>query len=906
GLRRHSRALVQTAALAAAVVMGIHGSLIINEPSMRRFDEALVWYGFALLALTVFAWDVKPSLPRDGWRRSFASFWSSHWIEIIVFAVILGFAVFMRAYKLGVFPPKDALAFEETINGSMAYRILHGERPLFYPVRYLDAVGLWLFGDTTFGLRFFGIAMSIATVPVFYLLLRQLVRVPVALFGTALLAAAYWPSLVNRETSATTFFTMLLAYLLIRGLRNHSALMFLGVGFLAGLISYEYEDIKPVPFYVLGFLGAIAVWQIGDAALKGWRPARDATASILRKAWRPALAFAIAGGIVAGPLIVGTHLGKDPYLGSLHRQEADRRNLGTPGLFAPNWEQQVRWSVQLFRPLSPGPPRARLPLNLPDIPVLDPISGILLAAGVVYGAFTFLRPHRLFFLGWFVATLAGGALLLSRWEPWKFYGLLPVGFVLAAFLVNDLYSLWLRLRPKLSVSPVVLPVLALGVMAYVCSWNADTLFGRAANNQRLLNEYGRTQGQWYAMCDYLRSQGHDNFSYAFHSGDTSFGFWRQRDTLRQQMGGWGDWVFVCHDLQGASLSSPQEAWPLRAVPSDKLTLAFLVRPDAVDAVKAAVQRGYPGLTPDDVPEGPAGVYSLLGYSLTDEDVRSRQGLYGEYFGAGASQAVAQRVDKVYSLSWAASDGLPAPPFTVFWRGLVYLADEGHWSLEANSGDPTWISLDGAPPYAAHDDDLGSARLLRAGWHTVEITLQKETPGGSFSLQWLSPDGASRIVAEHDFFALQDLSGWRHTRTFEFASGDEAVRQRIEDHPEMSARNVVEAALSSNPEVRDAKMVRESYSSRWSVDEPITVVFTLTYGSGRAAISVDGTVVGECEAPANRGGECTAQAPMGRGDHFIEIQLSGDETSQWTGATLLVGTSTGPLAEGVVEMRPFPE
>ncbi|HUS83458.1 MAG TPA: hypothetical protein VM013_09425, partial [Dehalococcoidia bacterium] len=47
GLRRHSRALVQTAALAAAVVMGIHGSLIINEPSMRRFDEALVWYGFA-------------------------------------------------------------------------------------------------------------------------------------------------------------------------------------------------------------------------------------------------------------------------------------------------------------------------------------------------------------------------------------------------------------------------------------------------------------------------------------------------------------------------------------------------------------------------------------------------------------------------------------------------------------------------------------------------------------------------------------------------------------------------------------------------------------------------------------------------------------------------------------------
>ena len=277
----------------------------------------------------------------------------------------------MRAYKLGEFPSKNALAFEETINGSMAYRILLGERPLMYPVRYLDAVGLWFFGETTFGLRFFGIAMSIATVPVFYLLLRQLVRVPVALFGTALLAAAYWPSLVNRETSATTFFTMLLAYLLISGLRNHSALAFMGVGFLAGLISYEYEDIKPVPFYVLGFLGAIAVWQVGGAARRGWRPARDAILSILRKAWRPALAFAVAGGIVAGPLIMGTHLGKDLYLSSLHRQEGDRKARNTPGLLAPNWEQQVRWSVQLFRPLSPGPPKSRVPLSVPDIPVLE-------------------------------------------------------------------------------------------------------------------------------------------------------------------------------------------------------------------------------------------------------------------------------------------------------------------------------------------------------------------------------------------------------------------------------------------------------------------------------------------------------------------------------------------------------
>jgi len=872
---------------------------------MHRFDEALVWYGFALVALAVFAWDARFARPEQGWRRSVRSIWSKHRFEVLALALIFGFAVFMRFYKLGVLPPKNGLAFEEALNGNIAYRILLGERPLMYPVRYLDAVGFWLFGETTFGLRFFGIAMSIATVPVFYLLLRQLVRVPVALFGTALLAAAYWPSLVNREASATTFFTMLLAYLLVRGLRNHSALTFMGVGFLAGLISYEYEDIKPVPFYVLGFLGALAVWQVGGAARRGWRPARDAILSILHKAWRPALAFAVAGGIVAGPLIMGTHLGKDPYLSSLHRQEADRRNLGTPGLFAPNWEQQVRWSVQLFRPLSPGTPKARLPLNVPNIPILDPISSVLLAAGLVWGAFTFLRPHRIFFLGWFVATLVGGALLLSNWQPWKFYGLLPVGFVLVAFLVNDIYSLWLRYKPRVRFSPAILSVAALGVVAYVCFWNAHTIFGRIANDQRVIGEYGATQGQWYTMCDYLRSQGYNSFSYAFHSGDTSFGFWRARSTPSQEMAAWNDWIFVCHDLQGESLANVQEAWPLRNVPSGFLTLAFLVGPADVDAARATIERGYPGLTPDDTVEGPAGRYYVLGYSLDDEVARSRQGLYGEYFVAGTSKPVAQRVDKVYSLSWATSSDSPELPFTVVWRGLVYSREAGQWSLKANSVDPAWISVDGGTPYASGDGAPAAAASLQVGWHTVVISLQKQNPGGTFSLQWVSPQGTSYALAEQDLFALEDLSGWMHTMTFRFDEGGELVQQSFDVQPEVSARNIVEARLSKNPEAKDAKLIAESFSSQWSVQEPVAATLTLDYAVGKAAIYVDGTLVGQCETSQKYGGTCTAETALAAGSHRVEVRLEGVEGSQWNGATLTAGTAYGPLPEGIMEVTPIP-
>jgi len=904
---------MQAAGLAAAVAMGIHASLMLDEPSMHRFDEALVWYGFALLALAVFAWDVKLSVPRSGWRRSLAGFWSDHWIEIVMFSVILGFAVFMRAYKLGVFPPRNALAFEETINGSMAYRILLGERPLFYPVRYLDAVGLWFFGETTFGLRFFGIAMSIATVPVFYLLLRQLVRVPVALFGTALLAAAYWPSLVNRVTSATTFFTMLLAYLLIRGLRNHSALAFMGVGFLAGLISYEYEDIKPVPFYVLGFLGAIAVWQVGGAARRGWRPAREAILSILRKAWRPALAFIVAGGIVAGPLIVGTHLGKDLYLSSLHRQEGDRKARNTPGLFAPNWEQQVRWSVQLFRPLSSGAPKSRLPLSVPNIPVLDPISGILLAAGVVYGALMFFRPHRIFFLGWFAGNLGAGALLLSNWEPWKFCGLLPVGFVLAAFLINDLYSLWLRYKPLLRFSPALLSVAALGVVAYVCFWNADTMFGRVIDNPLVLTEYAHGQSQWYALCDYLRGPGEGRYAYVYNSGDASPRFREPNDTLDQQIGAWSDYLFACHGLDGVSLASSQEAWPLRDVPSGPLTLAFVVAPDALEPLQMSMEQGYPGVSPDLISEGPAGKYYVVAYSLGSEVLKSRQGLYGEYTPLGATAPAATSVDKANSISWTQTkEPLPAP-FTVRWTGLVHLEEGGPSLLEAVSGDAARISIDGASAYDGNNVSglLPTSKPLAAGWHTLEITLDKQTGGGSFSLRWVSADGSTTGLEEQDLFALHPISGWVHESTFSVKQAEqqpgviEVTSQRIENDMDNGSKAIAGSQLTGVAAV-NATLSRETFSSWWSVREANAMSLGLIYAGVSVAVLVDGTPVKQCDAGNNMYPTCNVDVTMTDGRHFVEVRIQAEPNSPWSGARLTVSTPKGPLPEGAVEITPFPK
>ena len=906
------RIVVQAAGLVAAIAMGVHGSLLLNDPFMHRFNRALVWYGFALLALAVFAWDIKLHRPSGDWRRSVRSFLWTHRIEIILFALVLAFGIFMRLYRYGIIPPHNALAFEENINGGLAYRALNGEPQVLFGVnRYASSIGFLVFGSNTLGLRFFFIAAGIITIPILYLLLRELVSVQIALFVTLLFSAAYWPSFLERHAfEVGMMMTMLLAYLLIRGIRTHSAMVFLGVGILCSLISNEYENFKPVPLYAVGFMGLLAVWQIAPAAIRGLRPLRSAVTDVGRKAWRPALAFAVAAGITAGPLIMGTHLGKDWYLSSLHRQEGDRLNRGTPGLIAPNWDQQAKWAVGLFLPFGPDKARDRLPLSLPGTRVLDPLSATLLVAGVAYAGLMLLRPYRVFFLGWFLATLTGGALLLSNWEPWKFLGLVPVGLVLAAFLLEDVRALWLRLARGRSFQPL-LSVGMLAAAVFVCRWNADTLFNHYATNKAVLTEYTHGPSEWYALCDYLRSFGRDNYAYTFQSADTGFGFGKPHDTPLEQIGAWGDRIWVCHDLDGFPLAGSQESWPLTDIHSDPISLVFMSSADGLEALQASVEQGYPGATLDRITAGPLDAYYVVGYKIDSALVRSRQGLYAEYSPAGATQPTVDRVDDVSNLSWTETAPPLSPPFTVRWTGLVYLREGGPWLLNAVSNDTVRISLDGDAAYNANDvsNQLPLAKSLAAGWHTVEITLDKQAPGGAFLLRWVSSQGGISITNQEDFFALHSLTGWLLTRQFLLADGREVSWQRIDHSVEFASKGVVLNEIDERYGIKQGQaswqtqLVGETFSSWWSLKEAGNYRLTLRFVGGTMAVLMDGQQVLLCQSPKDSYRECATTVPVPAGRHYFEVRVKGDGV-YWSGARLLISPPDGTSLEDQVEIAPF--
>ncbi len=174
------------------------------------FDETAFWLGLALLCLAVLVWDGERPQPST-WPARLAAFLGRHWWELALLLPIIGFSVFMLTYRFGEFPPTDFICCEEHIRGNRAYGILElGERPLKSPlIFYSLAGGFLLFGENTLGLRLPLLLTGVLTVPVFYLLLRQLVRPPAALFATALLASAWPLALIGNGSQITNLGTLL-------------------------------------------------------------------------------------------------------------------------------------------------------------------------------------------------------------------------------------------------------------------------------------------------------------------------------------------------------------------------------------------------------------------------------------------------------------------------------------------------------------------------------------------------------------------------------------------------------------------------------------------------------------------------------------------------------------------------
>ncbi|MCH7699671.1 MAG: glycosyltransferase family 39 protein [Chloroflexi bacterium] len=872
--------LVQAASLFAAAGFAINGARILNNSPhsqdllLDNFDSAALWLGLALLALLVAAW--PPARVRLGViRRDVTKIWGDHYVEALLFFGIIGVAVFMRFFHFGdTLPPEIGLCCEEPINGGVAFDALNGDRPLDFPlVRWTSALGFLTFGETTMGLRFFFPVMGLATLIVFYFLLRQLVSVQSALFGLALYAVAWWPALRNRQTTGGTLYAVLFAFLIVRGMKTKNPLLFLAAGVVAGLMSYEYEAFRVIPIITAGVL----VFAAARAVLAGGRldQSRERAIQLVRTFWRPALVFSAAAGIVLIPMVVGIHHGKDLYLTNVHRNEITRGG----SRLADEWPDQLRWASTMFLPFGFADYPTSPPRDIQDTQLLDPLAASLAVAGMAAAVAFLWRGYRFWFFVWVTAILGGGSLLLGEFAPWSFFGLVPVMLVLAAYLVDDVQSFLSRFG---SAATRTLTLVLVVAAAFSLWWNADTLFNDVESSGEVQRVYGGEFSFMYTMCDYLQGRSEDNFTFAYSNAIRVDGFAAPRDTAEQERRAWSDFIWVCHDLEGAALPAAQEAWPLREVPNGPITLVFADPLGSVDDLIAELNVAYPGLgEPDRRITGPAETYQFLAYELDSAADLDIQGLWGVYTSVDGAEIGASQVDLLsdFSLASAPLD----PPYDVRWTGLVFVDEPIAAVLELATDAPNEVLLDGQLQNSL------AARELLPGWHPVEISLRVEEQFAMDGLRWVDETGTASAIASTDTFPLGVVNGWLHTRSMGLSGNlRETVTQRLDFSPHLALTSVLRLASPTG----ELFVTEERWEGAFELEEADTFSLRTEFRAGTVTILVDGTPVITDVAGARLTTKLETAVRLEAGRHTIELVQELARETTWSGATLSITDADG--------------
>jgi 4-amino-4-deoxy-L-arabinose transferase-like glycosyltransferase len=185
--------------------------------------------------------------------------------ELLLLALITLVAATLRLYRLGDIPP--GLCGDTAYKGIGANRILAGEYPIFFeeswggiePMYMYLLAGLFaVLGSTALTIKLLSALIGIVTVPLLYLLVRQMLSSrAVALLASAFLAISYWHLSYSRlgwEIILGPPFVILTIYFLWRALQSRRWLDFVWAGAALGASLYTYQAQRFLPLLIVCYL----------------------------------------------------------------------------------------------------------------------------------------------------------------------------------------------------------------------------------------------------------------------------------------------------------------------------------------------------------------------------------------------------------------------------------------------------------------------------------------------------------------------------------------------------------------------------------------------------------------------------------------------------------------------------
>lgn len=202
----------------------------------------------------------------NAWRKGEVQFSFTFHKESLLYLTIIFFVLFFRLYRLESVPPEMNSDHAEKILDSM--RVLNGEYRIFFPNNggreplqmYLVAAIHNLTGiDLGFmALKLVSVGIGLLTLPLLYLIGKEVANKRVGWLACAFAGIAYWPNVVSRFGLRLPFYMLFTAttmYFLLRGLHHGRRNDFIYAGISLGASFYGYSADRLLPLLVLLAVG---------------------------------------------------------------------------------------------------------------------------------------------------------------------------------------------------------------------------------------------------------------------------------------------------------------------------------------------------------------------------------------------------------------------------------------------------------------------------------------------------------------------------------------------------------------------------------------------------------------------------------------------------------------------------
>jgi hypothetical protein len=775
---------------------------------------------------------------REGWRRPALNTLRAHGVELTLLGLVLALGLILLVYRLDYYPPPGGISWnDEAQIGKDAYGVIHhGSHPWQFPVSvYTATLAFLTLGPTVFSLRLTFVLLGFATLVVFYLLGREVFRWPVALASTFLFAVSRWHIAFSRLVLPSTPAMLLEVstfYLLLRGRRTGGMTNYVLAGMAMGLGMHSHASFRIVPFLVLLLLL--------DQAWSSWRGGHSGD----RGPYRPALtrwsSFLASAAVFTLPL--GAIIWREPHLAF-----GERFRSVMPAVFGSGGAAQAEGLAERAGRLVgffnyQG--EAWGAVNLPDLPMLDPLTGVLFVLGFACCLFYLWRKKHLFYVGWFVITLVAGGLLTIDLRSHRFAGLMPVLFIFAGVFIDGAWETFEiafghRRRGYFAVLLVSFLVLA--------GWaNYYTFFHRQIDADSVRIEFTR---EIAAVANYIASLGEGQYVYLF----ANYPYYSPGM----------DFAWMAREAPGERGVDVLDVFPSQRGADEDLVYIF-VTPYDVQALAGLAAHYYPGAWMETF-RGDYGRYTFVAVHVGVEEVRGSRGLLGYYYSGDEVKPVPDMVRRERQLAayWAGTEPPLAFPFSVEWRGTLEAPEWGSYVLEVEPPGLCQMEVDDS---VVQD---GERIALVKGGHHLRVTCAGLEDVPSLRLLWTTPQHQREVVPAEFLSPLEEVHGLL-VSAFEGPDwGGEPVERSLQPVP----------SLLSMPTAWQSAFVPELAGELYSLDcqgqlkveEPGTYRFDVVSWNGSATLLIDGAEVVSVEG--ERETTVSGQVELGAGWSHVKLRYS---------------------------------